>query len=59
LNGKKDSTAFIPDSTQWKHELDAFQQLDVINKPLYKDNYHLEERDDDHSNLLVRKYTSQ
>ncbi len=59
LNGKEDSVGFVPDTTQWKHELDAFQQLDVINKPLYKDNYKIDDREDDHSNLLVRKYTSQ
>ncbi len=56
LNGKRDSAVFVPDTTQWKHELDAFQQLDVINKPLYKDNYQMKEHDDDHSNLLVRTY---
>jgi hypothetical protein len=56
LNGKKDSTAIAPDTAQWKHELDAFQQLDVINKPLFKGNYQAQDRDDDHSNLLVRVY---
>lgn len=56
LNGKRDSTVFTPDSTQWKHELDAFQQLDVINKPLYKGNYQQSYRDDQHSNLIVHSY---
>jgi len=58
LNGKKDSTVIAPDTAQWKHELDAFQQLDVINKPLFKGNYQVQDRDDDHSNLLVHVYTA-
>jgi hypothetical protein len=58
LNGKNDSTAFAPDTTQWKHELDAFQQLDVINKPLFKGNYQFTIQQDDHSNLLVRSYST-
>jgi len=58
LNGKRDSTILTPDTTQWKHELDAFQQLDVINKPLFKGNYVLRNQEDDHSNLMVRSYST-
>jgi hypothetical protein len=58
LNGKNDSTTLAPDTTQWKHELDAFQQLDVINKPLFKGNYQSKNQDDEHSNLLVRSYAT-
>jgi len=58
LNRKNDSTVITPDTTQWKHELDAFQQLDVINKPLFKGNYHSKDQEDDHSNLLVRSFTT-
>jgi len=58
LNWKKDSTIFAPDTTHWKHELDAFQQLDVINKPLFKGTYQLKEQEDEHSNLLVRFLTT-
>src|SRR5258705_241845 len=53
LNGKQDSALLVPDSTQWRHELDAFQQLDVINKPLFENAYHFTEGKDDHSNLRV------
>ena len=53
LNGKIDSTTLTPDTTQWKRELDAFQQLDVINKPLFKGKYQSEDEEDNHSNLLV------
>ena len=56
LTKKSDSVTFTPDTAQWKHELDAFQQLDVINKPLYKGNYERIDFADDHSNLLVRLY---
>ncbi len=58
LGKVRDSVAISPDTTQWKHELDAFQQLDVINKPLYKDAYQLEISKDTHSNLWVRTYTT-
>ncbi len=58
LNGKRDSTIFVPNTTQWKYELDAFQQVDVINKPLYRDNYLQKEQKDVHSNLIVRSYSA-
>ena len=58
LNGKQDSATLLPDTAQWKHELDAFQQLDVINKPLFKGNYQSKDQEDDHSNLLVRVFTT-
>src|SRR4051812_45600316 len=59
LNGAQDSSIFLPDTTQWKHELDAFQQLDIINKPLFKGNYQLKNQEDDHSNLFVRSFTTE
>jgi hypothetical protein len=58
LNGKKDSTTLVPDTAQWKHELDVFHQLDVINKPMYKGNYQQNTGADDHSNLMVRSLTA-
>src|SRR6478736_4311680 len=58
LNGKRDSAILLPDTTHWKHELDAFQQLDVINKPLFKGNYQTTNQEDDHSNLFVRSFTT-
>lgn len=54
LNGKADSTSFLPDTTQWKNELDVFRQLDAINKGLYKGYYRIVEKKDIHSNLMVR-----
>ncbi|MGC4021425.1 MAG: hypothetical protein QM734_05520 [Cyclobacteriaceae bacterium] len=56
MNGKKDSAAFVPDFDQWKYELDAFIQLDAINKPSFKDVYQISEIDDSHSNLLIKQF---
>ncbi len=58
VNGRSDSVTFMPDSTQWKNELDAFQQLDIINKPMYKGTYQISESDDEHSNLRMRSYVA-
>lgn len=57
MNGRRDSTTFVPDTASWKRELDVFVQLDLINKPRYKDNYLLQLRPDDHSNLIMHTYT--
>ncbi|MBS1507699.1 MAG: hypothetical protein JSS79_13745 [Bacteroidetes bacterium] len=56
LNGVRDSTVTIPDTNQWKHELAVFQQLDVINKPMYKGEYDVIKGKDIHSNLMVLTY---
>jgi hypothetical protein len=58
LRGKEDSTTFQPDTTHLKYELDAFQQLDIINKPSFKGNYQASDQEDDHSNLLVLAFTT-
>lgn len=58
LKGKRDSTILLPDTAQWKHELNAFQELDIINKPLFKGNYQSKDQEDDHSNLLVRSFVT-
>lgn len=56
INSKKDSSSFQADGTNLAHEWDAFLQLDVINKPMYKNNYEITERPDDKSNLTIRSY---
>lgn len=58
LNSKADSISFAPDTAQWKHELDPFTQLDAINKPMFKDAYHLQVKEDDHSNLQILECSS-
>ncbi|MFN8888607.1 MAG: hypothetical protein ACK5WF_14195, partial [Cyclobacteriaceae bacterium] len=56
INNQKDSSSFQVDGTKLAHEWDAFLQLDVINKPMYKNNYEITERPDEKSNLTIRSY---
>jgi hypothetical protein len=56
LNKKADTVSIQPDSLQWSNELDAFRQLDAINKPVLKGNYTVEEKKDIHSNLTIRSF---
>ncbi|MBI3219826.1 MAG: hypothetical protein HYZ44_09960 [Bacteroidetes bacterium] len=58
INSQKDSSSFKADSALLAHEWDVFLQLDVINKPMYKNNYEITEQADDKSNLTVRSYQS-
>lgn len=59
LDGKSDQSTMKTDSAILAHELDVFRQLDVINKPLYRDAYEISDGEkDSRSNLLVRKYKS-
>lgn len=59
LDGKSDQSTMKTDSAILAHELDVFRQLDVINKPLYRDAYELSDGEkDSRSNLLVRRYKS-
>jgi hypothetical protein len=57
MDGNHDTTSFLLDSTKLAHEWDAFRQLDVINKPLYRSAYKITEEKDTKSNLMVRAYT--
>lgn len=57
LNGKRDLSTVKADSVLLTHELEVFRQLDVINKPLYRNAYQIADRDrDPKSNLLMRTY---
>ena len=58
MDGKADESVFLADSSALAHELDVFRQLDVINKPLYKEAYKITSEKDAKSNLSVRNYTS-
>jgi hypothetical protein len=58
IDGKQDRSSFRVDSARLAQEWDVFRQLDVINKPLYKDRYEVTEGEDTKSNLRVRTYTS-
>lgn len=55
IDGKPDRAAYQPDSTLWSHELEMFRDLNVINKPVNKNNYEVQDGlKDDNSNLLTR-----
>ncbi len=54
---KTSSSTNILDSTAWSHELDVFRQLDLINRPIYRDVYKVKEGvKDSKSNLLITSY---
>ncbi|MFM7851611.1 MAG: hypothetical protein ACKO96_06740 [Flammeovirgaceae bacterium] len=58
VNGHTDVSAFTADTTDMKRELEVFKQLDVINKPLFKNAYALSiATKDPKSNLLVKNYS--
>jgi len=59
ISGKEDDSSFVPDSLKLANELDVFRQLDLINKPLYRNSYEIRDGEKDtKSNLLIRSYTS-
>ena len=59
IDGKNDSSSNVLDSTAWSHELDVFRQLDLINRPIYRDAYDVKDGvKDSKSNLLIRSYES-
>ncbi|MBN8576439.1 MAG: hypothetical protein KF775_06620 [Cyclobacteriaceae bacterium] len=59
LNNQAEEATFIPDSLTWTKEFEVFRQLDVINKPGFKDTYKITDNEkDSRSNLLIRRYES-
>lgn len=59
LDGKQDRSTQFVDSASIAQELDVFRQLDLINKPLYRNTYLVSDGvDDSLSNLTLRQYTS-
>lgn len=57
LDGKIDQSSHATDSTLVAQELDVFRQLDLINKPLYRNTYEITDGEKDtQSNLSVRRY---
>lgn len=46
------------DTTAWKKELEIFEALEIINKPVNKDLYRIERFADDKSNLSVKAFTT-
>ncbi|MBL7873218.1 MAG: hypothetical protein JNM78_16485 [Cyclobacteriaceae bacterium] len=57
LDGKNDQSSHATDSTLVAQELDVFRQLDLINKPLYRNMYEVTDGEkDNQSNLSIRRY---
>jgi len=60
INGVEETNTFTPkDSSGWAHELDIFAELNVINSPVNKGNYKVEDGvRDSTSNLSIQLITA-
>ena len=59
LKGVNEVTTLTPsDSSAWNDELAIFLELDIVNKPIYKDSYKVERYPDTKSNLTVKAFST-
>lgn len=60
IGGKQDDSVFIPrDTAVWNAELEIFRQLDIINKPINRAQYSVQDGlFDRSSNLTVREIST-
>jgi hypothetical protein len=59
LGGKEEEISLYPkDIIAWRNELEIFTALDVINKPINRSYYSIEDLSDSRSNLKVRSFTT-
>ena len=59
LDGKEEEISVTPkDSIAWRNELEIFTTLDVINKPVNRAYYSVEEVSDNRSNLIVKSFAT-
>lgn len=59
LNGVEKVITINPkDSLKWAEELSIFFELDVVNKPIHKGIYKVEEYADNKSNLSVKSFST-
>lgn len=59
LDGKEEQISLTPkDTAAWRNELEVFTALDVINKPVNRSYYAVEETSDSRSNLIVKSFTT-
>jgi hypothetical protein len=57
LGDKKEETKFSPDSLGWIREFGTLSELSLINKPIYRGLYDVNDGSDVKSNLRVLSYT--
>ncbi len=58
LGNSSSSVSIIPkDTTAWKNELEIFNVLHLLNKPINRNSYSIENNSDTKSNLLVRTFS--
>lgn len=59
LDGKEEEITVTPKSAvAWKNELEVFTALDVINKPINRNLYKVDESSDSRSNLTVKSFVT-
>jgi len=59
LGGKEEEISLTPkDIIAWRNELEIFTALDVINKPINRSYYSIEDLSDSRSNLKVKAFTT-
>jgi len=59
LGGKEEEISLSPkDIIAWRNELEIFTALDVINKPINRSYYSIEDLSDSRSNLKVKAFTT-
>lgn len=57
VSGDKSDSTFLPSVEGWESELGIFRQLELINKPTYRNSYQVEgPLEDTKSNLKIRQY---
>jgi hypothetical protein len=58
--GEQTATVVVtPDSLGWTTELEVFRRLEIAERPVYKDRYHVEETGDPNSNLRIKSFTAE
>jgi len=59
LNGVEKMTVILPeDSVDWEEELAIFLELDIINRPINRNLYKVEDLSDTESNLRIKSFTA-
>jgi hypothetical protein len=59
LSGKEEEISLSPkDIIAWRNELEVFTALDVINKPINRRYYTIEDLSDNRSNLKVKSFAT-